>query len=308
MKIKPNKITFGGSFGLLIVALLLLLLVLLPFVGISNVLSEKCIGLIEIKGEIKSESIPPTLFFEGVAGSEEIAKLIKTADENPSVGAIVVSISSPGGSPVGAREIYNALRSAKKPTVAYFREIATSGGYYAGMGADYIVAERDAITGSIGVRSTIMEVTNLFGNIGINSTLITSGKFKGIADPTKKLTDEEKEILQTIVDEVFEGFKHDLIEARSNKLKDPQKAFDARILSGKQAYDIGLVDMVGGKDDALKTASQLADIKSESPRICKIEKPSTGFFTGLLGEKWVGGLIKEILLLLSQKQEIEIYF
>ncbi len=304
-----NKVIFAGGAGFLIVALVVLALLILPFLGLLGNLSGKCIGIVEINGEILSQGVPSTIFSGSIMGSEELEALVKDADENPSVGAILVSVNSPGGSPVGSREIYNELRNTSKPSVAYFREVAASGGYYIGSGADYIVSEPDAITGSIGARSTVLEMSGLFEKVGINSTIIGSGKYKGIGDPSKALTDDERAIIQSITDEAFASFKNDVIAGRGGKLKgNLDNVFDARILSGRQALQYGLVDEIGGKKEAIKAAARLAGITDENPRICKIETSQGGFFSGLLGEQGISGLLKVFAGNLVQNEKMKLSY
>lgn len=251
------------------------------FEGIGN----GCVGVIEIDGEILAQSQAAGLFDAGTLGSEDIAELVNEANERSDVKSILVIINSPGGSVVGSREIYAALKEAGKPKVAYFREMAASGGYYAALGTDYIVSEPDALTGSIGARMTLSDMSGLFEKIGYNETTIKTGEYKDIGSYSREMTDEEKEILQSIVDEAYSEFESVVLSERKGRLDEKKfslMAADARIMTGRQAQKIGLVDEVGSKKDAILIASQRAGAQEALP-LCQIKaKGASGIFGSML--------------------------
>ncbi len=245
---------------------------------------DGCVALISIEGEIISSDTPESLFSTGQSGSEQIAKLIEEADERGDVKSILIQINSPGGSPLASREIYNALKETKKPTIAYLRETAASGGYYVAAGTDYIVSEPDALTGSIGVRMTIAQMGELFSRLGYNETTFKSGEFKDIGNYAREITDEEREILQSIIQQTYDEFESAVLESRKGKVNLDlfyKNVTDARILTGKQAYEIGLVDQIGSKKDAIAKASQMAG--SQTPlEVCTISKKQTSLFSQMM--------------------------
>lgn len=246
-----------------------------------------CVGLIQIDGEILSDEVPDSLFSAGIIGSETISKQIEQADKRSDIKAIMIQINSPGGSVVGSREIYVAVRDTEKPTLAYFREVAASGGYYAGAAADYIISEPDALTGSIGARMTLSQMSGLFEKVGYNETTFKSGEFKDIGSASREVTEEEKEILKSIIAEAYAGFERDVVAGRSGRLNMKlfrENATDARILTGRQAKTIGLVDEVGSKKDAIAKASKMAGY-DEPLEICTISEESPGFLSQLLSGK-----------------------
>ncbi len=285
---------FAGSAGLLVVLIVIAVLIIMPFLNAGG-LGEKCIGVVEINGEIVAQGIEPTLFFGGIMGSEDIAKLIEEADEEEGVGAIMLVINTPGGSVVATHEVHEAVVNAKKPTVAYFREMAASGGYYIGAGTDYIVSEPSALTGNIGARITYLEMSGLFEKIGLNETSIAEGKFKDIGNPARKASEEEIGILQGIVEEEYAEFKKAVIDGRKGKINEnEERIFDSRILTGRQAYSLGLVDKLGGKETAVEEAGRLAGLKGK-PRVCKIEKKEKGWLGGILSESALfGGFVEAV--------------
>ncbi|MFA5106329.1 MAG: signal peptide peptidase SppA [Candidatus Micrarchaeia archaeon] len=239
--------------------------------GLGSIFNPGCVGVIDISGEITTQDSPAGLFSQGVSGSQTIADQIRQADGDDSVKAILLTIDSPGGSVVATQEIYDALEKSKKPKVAYFRETAASGGYYVGAAADYIVSEPAALTGSIGVRATVTDLSPLFEKIGYNETTFKSGQFKDMGDYARPMTDGEKAIFQSIVDEIFQDFKAAVLKHRAGKIDTARlgEIFDARVMTGRQALSYGLVDKVGNEDDALQKAAQLGGLEySDKPDTC----------------------------------------
>jgi protease-4 len=179
---------------------------------------------------------------------------------------------------VATREVYYSVDSLNKPSVSYFREVAASGAYYVASGTDYIISDPDALTGSIGVIATFTEMQGLFEKLGINVTVVKSGQYKDIGSPYRNMTDEEKAIMQSLVDEVYQEFRGIVLENRGdrlNRIKFDEVA-DGRILSGRQAESVGLVDEVGTKKDAIMKAAELGGISAERPEDVRICQVSTG--------------------------------
>lgn len=232
----------------------------------------QCVAVVEINGPLITEGVPATIFSDPVPGSEEIAEQIAELDARPDIGAIVFVINSPGGSVVASREIYSSIDSLSKPTVSYFKETAASGAYYISTPTDYIISEPYAITGSIGVITPTLEASKLFEDWGINFTSITSGDHKDMGSEYKPLDEEEQEILQSMIDAVFEDFKSVILENREDKLDMElfDQALDGRIMLGLDAKEVGLVDEVGTKKDAVNKAAELAGMEGE-PSVCKVD-------------------------------------
>ncbi len=214
--------------------------------------------------------------------SEEIAASIRKLDSRDDVGAVVVVVNSPGGSVVATREIYDAVKGLEKPKVAYFREVAAAGAYYVSSAADYIISEPNALTGSIGVIMTLSDMSGLFEKIGLNMSAIKSGEAKDIGSFARPMTEKERHILQALVDEIFSEFKSIVLENRGSRLNMEKfnEILDGRVVSGRQAKEIGLVDELGNKQDAISKAAQLANITDKEPAICeiKLSSQSSGFF------------------------------
>ncbi|MEM4361381.1 MAG: signal peptide peptidase SppA [Candidatus Anstonellaceae archaeon] len=255
--------------------------------GSFSPLIEGCVEEIEINGQIVSYKVEPSIFQSeaDVISSLDIKEQIDRAEKNKEVKGYLVVIDSPGGSVVASQEIYNALKNSKKPKVAYFRELAASGGYYVALATDYIVSEPAAITGSIGARMTLIELSGLFEKIGINQTNIKSGELKDIGDISRKPTEREIQLLQRLINETFEDFREKLISSRGNKIdqKYLDEIYSAAIFSGKQAYTIGLVDELGGKEKALEKLSSLLNY-NKTLKICPKTQKKGGLLSSLISE------------------------
>ena len=269
-----RNVLFGTGL-VLIAAFLLIILLFFAFSMFSTSLMGKCVAVVDIDVPLSVEGVPSTLFSSGVLGSEELANTIDGINARDDVGAVVFVFNSPGGSVVATREVYQSMEELEKPKVAYFREVAASGAYYIASGTDYIISDPDALTGSIGVIATFTEMSGLFEKIGVNVTSITSGEHKDIGSPYRVMSDDERQILQTVVDEVFSEFKSVVIENRKGALDLAkfEEVADGRILTGRQAVVVGLVDQVGTKKDAIIKAAQLSGMEAESiddVRVCPI--------------------------------------
>ena len=276
---------------IILIALFILMTSLLPsFTG-------QCVAVVDLNMPLSVEGQPMTLFETGYPGSAEIANYIEQLDEREDVGSVLFIVNSGGGSVVASDEIYNAVKGVEKPKVAYFREVAASGAYYVSSGTDYIISEPNALTGNIGVVAMVISMGGLFDKLGINATAITSGDHKDIGSPYRNMSEEEYQIMQSIVDEIFEEFRNVVIENRGNKLNMPRfnEITDGRIMTGRQALEVGLVDEVGNMDYALMKAAELGGIEAESPadvRVCYVEMiPQEG---GLFSaESFIGSITEK---------------
>lgn len=259
-------------YAAIVIISLAFIAILFAMLSINLPLMEKCVAIVEITDEISTSGTPVSLFSEGTAGSEDIAKKIDSLNSRNDIASVLFVINSPGGSVVATREIYDSVKGLKKPKVAYLRETAASGAYYIATATDYIISDPDALTGSIGVIATFADMSVLFDKIGVNTTNIKSGESKDIGSPVRPMTDKERAIIQAIVNEIFTEFKNVVIANRGsalNRLKF-EEILDGRVVTGRQAKDIGLVDQLGSKKDALKKAAELGNITAKEPLICKI--------------------------------------
>ena len=211
---------------------------------------------------------------------DKVDALLEQASDNKAIKAVVVRVSSPGGSVVASDEIYHALRNFEKPIVISMGEAAASGGYYIACGGDYVIAHPDTLTGSIGVISQFLVFEDLMEKYGVESEIITSGDNKAIGNPYKKMSEEERKIMEGIINEAYENFIEIIAEARDLPLEEVRTIADGRIYTGRQALALGLVDAVGLQDEAIKKAAELGGIEGE-PRIIELGVSSS--FMDILG-------------------------
>lgn len=200
---------------------------------------------------------------------------LKKFGDSPSVKAIVLRIDSPGGGVVPSQEIHDAVLRVRnkqnKAVVASMGTVAASGGYYIAAASDRIIANPGTLTGSIGV---IMELANLEGllkKIGVENVVVKSGRHKDIGSPFRKMSDEDRRILQSVMDDVHTQFIEAVAEGRSLEVSDVRPLADGRIFTGRQAKDIKLVDELGDLDDAIKLAAELGGIEGE-PKVVEPRK------------------------------------
>ena len=254
-----------------------LLLAVLSFVisllkGNNN--SEKTVtvpdrvAVINIEGIIVCGADSKENLFQHANGvtSGTIMKQIREAAADDSVKALVLRIDSGGGSATAAEEVGRELlrfkEQTQKPIVATMGNTGASAAYWiAACASDKIYANATTLTGSIGVYMPYMNTEELFKKIGITSDKIKSGPYKDIMSNDRPMTTEEKQILQNIVDEIYDQFVYTVSAGRRMETSKVRAIADSRIYTGRQAKNIGLVDELGDYYDALAAAGTLAKIK-----------------------------------------------
>ena len=188
-----------------------------------------------------------------IAEDKKRAKALDDAAGDSDVKALIVVINSPGGTVVGAEQLYARLRDVakKKPVVASMGTLATSAGYYIALGTDRIFAYEGTITASVGVIFQATDMTALLEKIGIKVEAIKSGAVKASPNPFEKTSPEARAVIDALVKDSFDQFLGLVRERR--KLGDDQvkTIADGRVVTGRQAKTLGLVDELGGEDDAL---------------------------------------------------------
>ena len=192
---------------------------------------------------------------------------LKRFSENPSVKAIVIRIDSPGGGVVPSQEIYNAVKRVRskhnKAVIASMGSVAASGGYYIAAATDRIVANPGTLTGSIGVIMETANVEGLLQKIGVEGVVIKSGKYKDVGSPLRKMSTDERGLLQGVMDDVHKQFIEAVAEGRSLELRAAQALADGRIFTGRQAKEAKLVDELGDLEDAIQLAAEVVGIEGE---------------------------------------------
>ena len=178
----------------------------------------------------------------------------KLRDDKKNVG-MVLYIDSPGGSVYQADQVYFALKEYKasgKALEVYMGPLAASGGYYIACAADEIWANRNTLTGSIGViAGQSFDMTEFLKNLGIKSETIHAGKNKNMMNYNEEFTDEQRQIMQSIADECYEQFCKIVAEERGLTIEKVHELADGRIYSANQAFSNGLIDNIGTLDKAV---------------------------------------------------------
>lgn len=203
---------------------------------------------------------------QGIVGSATICEEIRKARTNDKVKAIVIRINSPGGAFQAGDQMWRevVLATQEKPVIASMSDYAASGGYYLAMACDTIVAQPTTITGSIGVFSVLFDLSQFMGNkLGITSEEVKTGKIGELITVTRSLTEVEKDIWQKQTNEIYEIFTAKAASGRHMSQEDIKKIASGRVWTGSQAKDNGLVDVLGGLDDAIKLAAQKGGVASD---------------------------------------------
>ena len=217
--------------------------------------SKEGVGIIELKGLMVS--------------SEQILKDLTEFRNNPNIKSIVLRIETPGGAVGAAQEIYREVKrtSEVKPVVASMGSMGASGGYYAALGADNIIANPGTMTGSIGVIVKFPNLEGLFEKIGYKSEVIKSGPLKDVGASDRPLSEEERILMQDLIDNVYNQFVRDIAAARAMPEETIFELADGRIYTGEQALEVGLIDSLGNFIDAIVLAAELGGLDTKDPQL-----------------------------------------
>ena len=269
------------------------------------------IAVVDIQGIITSKVVDG-----GGYNLVDIVKAqLKRSEDDNKVKAVILKVDSPGGEVLASDEIARLLvdfqKDSKKPVVASMGNLAASGGYYVSSPCQWIVANELTITGSIGVIMHGFNYRGLMDKVGLAPQVYKSGKFKDMLSPDRKLEDippEEREMVQHLIDETYAKFKQVVQDGRSiaqqkNKanvdkgrpLADDWSSYaDGRVLSGKEAYDLGFVDQLGNFQDAVKRAKILGGIggNSSANLIQFQQRYDIGDFLRILGKSPAPPVVK----------------
>lgn len=296
-KNQPNQ-TVRNIF--LVIGLILIIALVVVAVNMSKTsdgnLVSPAIAVIPLKGEINVDT------------STEIIKNIKDADKDITVSAIIFEIDSPGGTVLASKEIATAVKNAKKPTVAWIREVGASGAYWAASATDKIVADPASITGSIGVTGSYLQYSGLMEKYGVTYERLVSGQYKDAGTEYKDLTPAERTYLQAKIDTINGMFIDAISQNRNMPKETVAKLATGEIFLGVEAQQNGLVDVLGQKAEAQKTAEQLAGITNSR----LVEIGATKGFWELMSQQmqsisyWIGKGIGDGLNPMAQQGDLVI--
>ncbi|WP_143435631.1 signal peptide peptidase SppA [Henriciella aquimarina] len=199
--------------------------------------------------------------------SDSIAGALLEAGRNDRVKAIVFRVDSPGGSPVASDQVWRAVERVKemgKPVVVSMGSVAASGGYYVSTGADWIMASRSTITGSIGIFGGKLAIADGLRQIGVNTEEISvGGPFAGAMTTIDAFTETQREMLHAWLERGYNRFIGLVAEGRGMSVQEVQSIARGRVWSGEDALDVGLVDEIGGFIEAIGKARDMAGIEAD---------------------------------------------
>jgi protease-4 len=214
---------------------------------------------------------------EGVIlDADEPVEQLRDFAENDAILAILIRIDSPGGAVVPSQEIYDQVRKirteGRQKVVVSMGSVAASGGYYIASASDRIVANPGTLTGSIGVILEMPNFEELMKKIGVDNTVVKSGAHKDLISPFHKLGDEERAILQRVMDDVHDQFIQAVADGRGLAKETVAAIADGQVFTGRQAKERGLVDEIGSFEDAIRITGELAGIMGR-PVIVEPKRP-----------------------------------
>ena len=250
--------------------------------GNKQLLGGEGVGLVEVKGLI--------------IDSQETVRQLHELRKNEHVKAIVMRIDSPGGVVGPSQEIHAEVKklTAVKKVVVSMGSLAASGGYYIAAPAVMIIANPGTITGSIGVLMKFSNVEGLMGKIGMKAFTLKTGKYKDAGSPVRPMSDQDKAMLQGVIDSAHGQFVKAVAEGRKLPVEEVRQIADGRIFTGEQALALKLVDRLGTLQDAVEEAGKLAGIKGE-PQVIRPARKKKLLLDMLVGEAAarIGDLVEQ---------------
>jgi len=270
-----------ATFGAIFIVFFILILVFAHLTGRPTPFpSGDRIGVIQVVGPIIS--------------SDKINRDLIRFREDPSIKAIILRVDSPGGGVGPSQEIHDEVAKTvkEKPVVVSMASVAASGGYYIAAPASSIVANPGSLTGSIGVIMEFTNIEDLLDKVGLRTNVIKSGPHKDIGSPVRPMEESDRAILQNIIQDVHNQFIDAVAEGRGMERDVAAQLADGRIYTGKQAFDLGLVDRLGNLQAAVDVAAELSDVEGE-PQLVYPEKEKPRLIEFLIQET-MGQLRQEI--------------
>lgn len=198
-----------------------------------------------------------------IMNSDNVIKEIEEARDNEKIKGVLFAINSPGGAVAPSIDISYAIKelAAKKPVLAYSGDVMASGGYYSAIYATKIISNPGSMVGSIGVIMEGADIQPLLEKIGIKTQIVKQGTYKEIGTMTRKWTEQERNELETLTRDTYDLFVKDVAIARKLDPANKSNYADAHVYSASRAKNVGLVDMIGTKQQAKKELIKMAKVK-----------------------------------------------
>lgn len=241
----------------------------------------KKIAVLEVDGVIQDNGGTGSLLQSSGYNHQDFMKKLNYIQEDDAVKGLIIKVNSPGGGVVESAEIHDKLveiqKKSKKPVYISMGSMAASGGYYISTAAKKIYASPETLTGSLGVIMESINYKGLADKYGVEFVTIKSGQFKDIMSPTRKMTDEERQILQNMINHSYEGFVKVISDGRHLSVDEVKKIADGRVYDGRQAKDLKLIDDFGYLNDVIDRMK-----KDEKLNGAKVVRYSDGLGIGSL--------------------------
>jgi protease IV len=276
--------SFGADVALIIVKAVVVLLTIgalilttVAFFEVGTGVSDgTCnIAVLPIEGEIwpfYGMSYTPL-----IVTPEMVETSMEAIEGDDSIQAVLLEINSPGGLPVASERIAERLRNSPLPTVGLIGDIGASGGYMIAAATDYLIASPMSIVGSIGVTMSYVEQSKQNEEEGLTYVELNTGKFKDSGSPDKPLSDEERELFQRDLDDLYETFITMVSNYRTIPLEKVRELADGSTLNGTRAKDAGLTDEVGGRPEAKVALAKILNIEVDEVVFCEYTSPLLPF-------------------------------
>ena len=227
---------------------------------------------------------------EPIMDSEKIVNALNEFSERSDVGGIILRLNTPGGGVAASQEIYEKVKEISekndKPIIASMGSVAASGGYYIATAADTIIANKGTTTGSIGVIMTYPIAAELLDRIGLSFQSIKSGDFKDAGSFSRKSNDLDIEYFQDIVNNLHNQFVNTISYERGIPYEEVLKLANGKVFSGEQAFELGLIDILGTFDNSINLISELSGF-DKKPKIIYPDEEKFGLLDILLGNKQI---------------------
>ncbi len=241
------------------------------------------IALIPVKGPIMSEGNNFLSLTPGLLTPKRTKKMLEKAEEETD--GVILQINSPGGSPFPSKEIAEKIQELEVPTVAQIRENGLSGAYWIASASDRIVADELSKVGGIGVAAVQPDFTELLEKVGINIDSSTTGEFKEGGMPFGGM-DKNNEFMEEQLETINEIFTDSVAESRDLDRSKTEEIFEGKPYLGKKAKEIGLIDRLGRKKEAIEECKTLMDVDD-------VEVIDYGEKTG--GSKGLEGMMEQFM-------------
>lgn len=245
---------------IIIFILILLAFIFIPVTSSGPSVKKKHVAVINLEGGI---------FAKSRANADKFIKALELAFKNKNAKAVLININSPGGSPVQADEMYQAIMmqrksNPKKKVIAVCSEMCASAAYYVASAADSIYANPSSVVGSIGVISSGFGFTGLMDKVGVSRRVFTSGLNKSFLDPFLPEKSQDKEKLQLMLNIIHDEFKNNVIAGRGKRLQITDETFSGLFWTGRQAKKMGLIDDFGSIREPLKDLPRVVYSRDEN--------------------------------------------